>query len=77
MILRELVDCLHNDVKIILEDRNNEKCPGNVKRGGTCCDECDHFLKCFPECDPDNEAIDLAADEILHKYRRAFEELAK
>lgn len=137
MTLRELVDCLHNDVKIILEDRNNEKCPvyegdvrhlrtwwhdeevcwirlrdfqelaveiesrvhpgepsrclysgkhkdyecrcadcehaatcsedpelspgkpeecqGNVERGGHSCDECDHFLKCFPECDPDNE----------------------
>ena len=54
-----------------------EECAGNVERGGFSCDECDYFLKCFPECDPDNEAINLAADEILHKYRRAFEELAK
>lgn len=76
-----------------------EECAGNVERGGHSCDECDHFLHCFPECDPDNdihgpfdtvaelmealnsddddEKIDRVADEILHKYRRAFEELAK
>ena len=101
MTLRELVDCLHNDVKIILEDRNNEKCivyEGDIRhlrtwwhdeevcwirlrdfqeiaveieskihpdnpdrclysgkhRDYECqCDECDHFLHCFPECDPD------------------------
>lgn len=33
-----------------------ELCAGNVERGGYCCDECDHFLKCFPECDPDFRA---------------------
>lgn len=28
---------------------NPEACAGNVERGGHCCDECDYFLKCFPE----------------------------
>lgn len=27
-----------------------ELCQGNVERGGHCCDECDYFLQCFPEC---------------------------
>lgn len=32
---------------------NPEACAGNVEHGGHSCDECDHFLHCFPECDPD------------------------
>lgn len=27
-----------------------ELCQGNVERGGHCCDECNYFLACFPEC---------------------------
>lgn len=30
-----------------------EACAGNVERGGHSCDECDYFLFCFPDCDPD------------------------
>ncbi len=26
-----------------------ETCAGNIENGGSCCDECDHFLQCFPE----------------------------
>ena len=37
-------------------------CLGNGKQGfACCCDECDFFLLCFPEFDPDREAV--AADE--------------
>ncbi len=39
-------------------------CLGNGEQGfGYCCDECDWFLLCFPEFDPENEAEYAAADE--------------
>ena len=30
---------------------NGHACPGNGRHPGQecCCDECDHFLTCFPE----------------------------
>ena len=31
-------------------------CLGNGEQGfECCCDECDYFLLCFPEFDPENE----------------------
>ena len=31
-------------------------CLGNGEQGlECCCDECDYFLRCFPEFDPQNE----------------------
>ena len=38
-----------------------EACLGNGEQGfACCCDECDYFLRCFPEFDPKSK------DKILH-----------
>ena len=38
-------------------------CLGNGKQGyECCCDECDYFLLCFPEFDPNNPEKNTAMD---------------
>lgn len=49
---------------------NPAACAGNVERGGHCCDECDYFLKCFPECDPDYRADRY--DAFLHAMMETY-----
>ena len=61
---------------------HGEECLGNGEHPGIecCCDECDHYLTCFPdwkECMSDDQMIDAAAQRILERFRPALEELAK
>ena len=40
-------------------------CLGNGEYGfECCCDECDYFLLCFPEFDPENTDAIIAVDNI-------------
>ena len=46
-------------------------CLGNGEQGlECCCDECDYYLLCFPEFDPENTE-DL--DKVLEKYDSPME----
>ena len=39
-------------------------CLGNGEQGfECCCDECDHYLLCFPEFDPKNKEEKTAMDK--------------
>ena len=41
-------------------------CLGNGKQGfECCCDECDHYLLCFPEVAPKRKEKKIAADGCL------------
>lgn len=61
---------------------HGQDCQGNGEHPGIeCqCDECDHFLDCFPDWQEhlnDDQKIDAAAQRILNRFRPALEELAK
>ena len=55
-----------NIQKIIVDIIGGEPtlCLGNGEQGfECCCDECDHFLLCFPEFDPKNEQKHIASSK--------------
>lgn len=61
---------------------HGQDCKGNGEHPGIeCqCDECDHYLDCFPDWQEhlsDDQAIDATAQRILERFRPALEELAK
>ena len=61
---------------------HGQDCQSNGEHPGIeCqCDECDHFLDCFPDWQEhlsDDQKIDAAAQRILNRFRPALEELAK
>lgn len=55
---------------------HGQDCQGNGEHPGIecCCDECAHYLECFPDWE---QLIDATASQILDRFRPAFEELAK
>ena len=55
---------------------HGEECLANGEHPGIecCCDECEHYLECYPDWE---EQIDATAKQILDRFRPAFEELAK
>ena len=62
----------------VLAQGDLEHCQGNGKHEGfeCCCDECDHFLECYPEHQADlEEALEDLRD--LKAAERAMEEYKK
>ena len=52
-ILKNVID----PTGVILTPGKPDVCLGNGDQGfECCCDECDFFLLCFPEYDPDNKS---------------------
>ena len=51
---------------ILIPGNLGKDCPGNVENNPQvcCCDECDYFLLCFPEFDPENTDENIAVDNI-------------
>ena len=49
-------------------------CFGNGEEAFTCCcDECDYFLLCFPELDPENKDEDEWLMVLAEKLKEANE----
>ena len=46
---------------ILTPSFQGQKCLGNGERSGyeCCCDECDYYLKCFPQYDVKKKAIKI------------------
>lgn len=42
-----------------------DACLGNGEQGyECCCDECDYFLLCFPELDPESEEENITPNDL-------------
>ena len=49
-------------------------CLGNGEQGfECCCDECDYYLFCFPEFDPQNKEENIAMDSCGRTRKGRFE----